>query len=134
MAYWLLKTEPGDYSWNDLSRESDTVWDGVRSGAAVKNLGRMRPGDQTFIYHTGRERRIMGIAVITSLACLDPLSKETLIKLSAGEELPTPVTLKAIKESGLFADWDLVRLPRLSVLPVSRAQWDYVLERSGKQI
>ncbi len=130
MPYWLLKTEPNEYSWADLVREAVTVWDGVKAAPAIKNMRRMKPGDKTFIYHTGKERRIVGIAEIISLPYYEPTSSEPLIKVAAREELPTAITLKMIKESGSFADWDLVRLPRLSVVPVSETQWDYVLQMS----
>ena len=130
MSYWLLKTEPSEYSWADLVREAVTVWDGVKAAPAIKNMQRMKPGDKTFIYHTGKERRIVGIAEIASLPYYEPTSSEPLIKVVAQEALPTAVTLKMIKESGTFADWDLVRLPRLSLVPVSETQWQYVLKRS----
>ncbi len=91
----------------------------------------MKPGDKALIYHTGKERRIVGIAEITSLPYYKPTSSEPLIKVAAREELPTAVTLKTIKDSGSFKDWDLVRLPRLSVVPVSETQWNYVLTRAG---
>ena len=133
MSNWLLKTEPGEYSWADLAREKITVWDGVKAGAAIKNIKRMQPGDQAFIYHTGQERRIVGIAEITSLPYWDSAHDEWRIKISAREELPTAVSLKMIKESGQFADWELVRLPRLSVVPVNQTQWKYVLKESRGQ-
>ncbi len=121
-----MKTEPDDYSWADLSRESEALWDGVKAAPAIKNIKLMKPGDQVFIYHTGQERRIVGIAEVTSFPYSDPGNK-ALVKIAAREELPHAVTLKMIKESGLYGDWDLVRLPRLSVVPVSGAQWQQVL-------
>lgn len=126
ISRWLLKTEPDDYSWADLSRESEGVWDGVKAAPAIKNMKQMKPGDLVFIYHTGQERRIVGIAEVTSFPYSDP-ANEALVKIAAREELPHAVTLKMIKESGLYGDWDLVRLPRLSVVPVSDAQWQQVL-------
>ncbi|NLN86210.1 MAG: EVE domain-containing protein [Syntrophomonadaceae bacterium] len=133
MSHWLLKTEPGEYSWADLVQEKATVWDGVKAGAAVKNIKRMQPGDQAFIYHTGKERRIVGIAEISSLPYWDSAHREWRIKVSAREELPATVSLKMIKASGQFEDWELVRLPRLSVVPVNQTQWKYVLEESRGQ-
>ncbi|MEQ8236493.1 MAG: EVE domain-containing protein [Syntrophomonadaceae bacterium] len=128
MAFWLLKTEPDEFSWEDLSRDKEAVWDGVKAPAAIKNIRRMQPGDLAFIYHTGKERRIVGIGEITSLPYADPLNKELVFKIIPRQELPNGVTLANIKKSGMFAEWDLVRLPRLSVMPVSEAQWDLVIK------
>ena len=129
-SYWLLKTEPDEYSWDDLSREKETVWDGVRAPAAIKNIKQMKPGDMAFIYHTGKERNIIGIAEITSLPYLNPDNNELVFKLVPLEKLPKTVTLKQIKESRMFVDWDLVRLPRLSVVPVNPKQWECILKWS----
>jgi predicted RNA-binding protein with PUA-like domain len=127
-SYWLLKTEAHEYSWSDLSRESGEIWDGVKAPGAIKNIKKMKPGDLTFIYHSGRERSIIGLAEIISLPYLDPHSGEMVFKLRALEKLPKGISLKQIKDSGMFADWDLVRLPRLSVVPVNQVQWDTILK------
>lgn len=135
MARWLLKTEAADYGWEDLLKEGETVWDGVSAPAALHNISHMKRGDPVFIYHTGQERSIRGIGEITA----DPYTApgkagktETVFRVAARQSLTRPVTLKQIKESGLFPDWVLVRLPRLSVLPVSEAQWHKILEWSRK--
>lgn len=125
---WLLKTEPDEYSWADLIRESEAVWDGIKAAPAIKNLKQMQPGDPVYIYHTGKERRIVGTAEVTSFPYVSPAGDETLIRIAARQELPQAVTLTNIKNSGLFSDWDLVRLPRLSVVPVSESQWEWVME------
>jgi predicted RNA-binding protein with PUA-like domain len=128
---WLLKTEPDDYSWENLIKENNAVWDGVKAPAAIKNIKQMKPGDLALIYHTGKERAIIGIAEIGSYPINDPDDNNKLIfKINAIEKLPKAVTLKQIKESGMFADWDLVRLPRLSVMPVTPEQWETVLNWS----
>lgn len=128
ISYWLLKTEPNDYSWTDLCREKEAVWDGVKAPAAIKNIKEMKPGDLAFIYHTGKERTIIGIAKIVSSPYLNPETNELVFKLAPVEKLPKDVTLKQIKESGMFADWDLVRLPRLSVMPVNQKQWENIIK------
>ncbi len=132
MFHWLLKTEPDEYAWDDLVKESETVWDGVRAPAAQRNISRMKAGDLVFIYHTGRERAIRGIGEITSSPYTAPgkSGNEQVFKVTARQALSRPVTLKEIKESGLFPDWELVRLPRLSVMPVSDAQWETVMHWS----
>ncbi len=134
-AFWLLKTEPEDYSWDDFVREGKAVWDGVKAPAALSNLSRMNPDDLAFVYHTGKERSVVGIARVTGLPYPDPQKKDPrllVVNLIPREKLPRPVTLKEIKNSGLFPEWELVRLPRLSVMPVSREQWEKVLEWSFK--
>lgn len=128
ISYWLLKTEPNDYSWTDLCREKEAIWDGVKAPAAIKNIKEMKPGDLAFIYHTGKERAIIGIAKIVSSPYLNPETNELVFKLAPVEKLPKDVTLKQIKESGMFADWDLVRLPRLSVMPVNQNQWESIIK------
>lgn len=127
-SYWLLKTEPDDYSWNDLLQEKEAVWDGVKAPAAIKNIKQMKVGDLVFIYHTGKGRRIVGIAEVTSLPYLNPDNGGLEFKIKPVKELLEKVTLKQIKESGFFQDWDLVRLPRLSVMPVNKQQWDLIID------
>jgi predicted RNA-binding protein with PUA-like domain len=137
MAMWLLKTEPEEYSWQDLVEEGQGVWDGVKAPAALKNLRRVKKGDQLFIYHTGQERAIVGIAKVTAEAYPDPSEddgKLFVIKIAPVEQLRRVVSLKQIKSSGLFPDWDLIRLPRLSVVPVSKEQWDFVVSQSEPEL
>jgi predicted RNA-binding protein with PUA-like domain len=130
MNYWLLKTEPGEYSWQDLKNEGNDSWDGVKGSGALKHMRSMRPGDKVFIYHTGKEKSIVGTATVTRAAYPDPNSsneKLLVVDLKAGPALPNPVSLTEIKQSGDFTNWELVRQPRLSVMPVSKEHWNAVV-------
>jgi len=129
-AYWLLKTEPNEYSYDNLEDEGRTVWDGVRNPVAQKHMRAVEAGDQVFIYHTGKEKAIVGIARIESSAYQDPDSELTVFEISSQGRLARPVTLAEIKASGEFAGWELVRLPRLSVMPVTRRIWSNILRIS----
>lgn len=135
MAGWLLKTEPSQYSFADLVREARTVWDGVSNALALQHLRSMRRGDEAFIYHTGGERAIVGIVRVVS----DPYpgGKEagavrTVVDLEAVAPLVRPVTLAEIKRHELFASFDLLRLPRLSVLPVPPSIWRAIVDLSQR--
>jgi predicted RNA-binding protein with PUA-like domain len=131
MAMWLLKTEPSTYSWDDLAREKKATWDGVANPTALKNLRAMAKGDLTFIYHTGDERSVIGIAEITSAAYPDPREKEdrlVVVDLKPKKKLPRPVTLDEIKADKTFAGWDLLRIGRLSVVPVPEKMWDRIIK------
>ncbi len=130
MQYWLLKTEPQEYSWGDLVIEGGAVWDGVKAPAALKNMLAMRPGDLAFIYHTGKERAVVGTTRIQNKAYPDPDSsneRQLVVSIVPKSALARPVTLAKIKESKMFDTWGLVRLPRLSVVPVSSEQWRAIL-------
>jgi predicted RNA-binding protein with PUA-like domain len=118
--FYLLKTEPGTYSFHDLQRDKITVWDGVTNPAAVKNLREMKPGDQLIIYHTGDEKSAVGTASVVSVDAADP--KKPLVKIKAGKPLPRPVSLAELKSNRGFADSPLVRQSRLSVVPLTEAQ------------
>ncbi|MEB3181181.1 MAG: EVE domain-containing protein [Nostocaceae cyanobacterium] len=131
MAYWLLKTEPEDYTYDDLERDGSTVWDGVSNNLALKHLRNMQIGDLVLIYHTGKQRRIMGIAKVVTQPYPDPSlndCKRAVIDLHPSARVSQPVTLKQIKQDGHFHDFDLLKLPRLSVVPVSEAHWQRLLE------
>ncbi len=130
MAYWLLKTEPGDYSFEDLAAAERDVWDGVRNPVAIRNIRRMQPGDPVFIYHTADERAVVGIAEVVTAPYNDE-SGFPVVDVAARRRLPHPVRLRAIKADGRFIDWELVRQPRLSVMPVPPAFWEAVLEMAG---
>jgi predicted RNA-binding protein with PUA-like domain len=123
-ACWLLKTEPGSYSWEDLVRDQRTAWDGIKNPLALKNLRSASRGDEVIIYHTGSERRAMGMARIVKQAYPDPkLSdpKRLVVDVEAVQPLAAPVTLEQIKGDPAFAGWDLLRLSRLSFVPVPPA-------------
>ena len=118
---YLLKTEPTVYSFADLLREGTTIWDGVTNPAAVRHLREMKPGDRLVIYHTGDEKSAVGTATVVSV---DPSDAKTpVVKIKAGKPLPKPVSLAEIKASKLFADSPLVRQGRLSVVPLTPAQY-----------
>jgi predicted RNA-binding protein with PUA-like domain len=133
MSYWLLKTEPATYSYADLERDKKAVWDGVSNPLALKNIRAMAKGDLAFVYHTGEEKAIVGIAEITSAPYPDPKQNNeqlVVIELKPKERLKSPVTLAAVKARKEFAQWELVRVPRLSVMPVSAEQWKRLLAMS----
>jgi len=135
MRYWLLKTEPSDYSYSDLENEpSGTVWDGVKNYAALKYLRDMAKGDQALIYHTGKERRVVGIAEVTSDAYPDPDlddPKFALVDVRAHRRLEHPVPLADLKNEPAFADHPLLRQARLSVMELSPELWERVLTMAG---
>jgi predicted RNA-binding protein with PUA-like domain len=136
MAYWILKTEPTAYSYDRLARDGSAVWDGVSNPLALKHLRTMQPGDEALIYHTGGEKAVVGLARITSAAYEDPKAKDprlVVVNLKAAGPLKQPVTLAAIKAEPAFRDLALVRMPRLSVVPATAAQWKKLLEMSGSR-
>jgi predicted RNA-binding protein with PUA-like domain len=127
MGCWLVKTEPQTYSWTDLVRDRRTVWDGVANPLALKNLRAVKKGDLVLIYHTGKERAVVGIAQAASDAHGDP----AVVDLTPQRPLRRPVTLERIKADKTFAGWELVRLARLSVMPVPPAMWRRIEELSA---
>lgn len=131
MAYWILKTEPSSYSIDDLLRQQTAVWDGVKNPVALKHLRAMQPGDEVLIYHTGDEKAVVGTARVTKAAYPDPKKQDpklVVVELRAGDRLPAPVALSMIRSDPLFKDLALVRMPRLSVVPASAAQWKHLLQ------
>lgn len=123
--YWIVKTEPSTYSFDDLARQKTAVWDGVKNNLALKHLRQMKPGDQVLVYHTGDEKAVVGVAEVVSEPYPDPKQKDpklTVVDLRAGGRLPRPVPLAEIKKDRAFADIALVRIGRLSVSPVSAEQ------------
>jgi predicted RNA-binding protein with PUA-like domain len=136
MARWLLKTEPDCYAWDDLARDKRTVWDGVTNALALKHIRSMKKGDAALIYHTGGERAAIGIAEITSTPYPDPAHDEeklVVVDLKARRKLAQPVTLSDIKADKNFAGWDLLRIGRLSVVPVPDEMWDRLMELAQEQ-
>jgi len=124
--YYLLKTEPSEYSFADLEREQSTVWDGVSNPVALKNLRAMQPGDELIVYHTGDEKRTMGTAEVVSVDAGDP--KNPRVRIRAGQKL-NPTALAEIKANKLFADSPLLRHGRLSVVPLNEAQYKFLSGR-----
>ena len=134
-AYWILKTEPSAYGFDQLERERTAVWDGVKNPLALKHLGEMRPGDQLMIYHTGDEKASVGFAEVTSAAYADPKAKDPkllVVDIRSGQRLPKPVTLAAIKADPALADLGLVRMGRLSVVPATESQWRKLAKMGGR--
>jgi predicted RNA-binding protein with PUA-like domain len=126
MAYWLLKTEPSTYSYEDLEREKETRWDGVRNAAALQHIRTMKPGDVAVIYHSGDVRAAIGLAEITTEPYADPEAdseKWTVVDLKATKRFPQPVTLATLKAHPLFDQSPLVRISRLSVVPLTPEQF-----------
>ena len=121
---YLLKTEPGVYSIDDLKREDETVWDGVSNPTAVKNLREMKPGEKLIIYHTGDEKQAVGTAKVLSV---DTSSKAPVVRIKFEKKLKEPRTLQQIKAEKVFADSPLVRIGRLSVVPLTDAQWNWLV-------
>lgn len=126
MSFWLLKTEPGCYAWNDLARDKKTSWDGVTNALALKHMRSMKKGDLALVYHTGDERAAVGIAQIASNPRPDPEAgndKVVVVDVKPVKKLAQPVTLADIKADPAFAGWDLIRNSRLSVMPVPQPMW-----------
>lgn len=129
-GYWLLKTEPSDYSYDDLERDEKTIWDGVANNLALKHLRNIKTGDFAFIYHTGKERALVGIAKVISDPYPDPVQKDprlVVVDVKAEQKLNRTVCLKEVKADPAFDDFLLVRLPRLSIMPITVLQWKRLL-------
>jgi predicted RNA-binding protein with PUA-like domain len=126
---WLLKEEPSNYSFDALVRDKKTVWSGVRNPLAQKNLHAIRKGDRIFYYHTGAEKAVVGIAKALGHAYADPddpNGRQAVVDVAAVKKLVRPVTLAEIKADPFFKDFPLVRISRLSVMPVTDAEWDRI--------
>src|SRR5882724_2644681 len=129
--HWLMKTEPDSYSYENLEKDGKAVWDGVKNNAALKFMRSMEKGDDAFIYHTGDEKQIVGIAQVTNAAYPDPKQSDpklVVIDLKPKRKVKRPVTLAEVKADSRFAGFALVREPRLSVMPVTEDQWKMLLE------
>ncbi len=132
--HWLLKTEPSTYSYADLERDKKAVWDGVSNALALKHLRSMKRADLAFIYHTGDEKQIVGVAEVTSDPYPDPKQKDArlvVVDLKPRHRMSRPVTLSEVKADGEFRDFELVRIGRLSVMPVSESRWKKLLKMSS---
>ncbi len=134
MARFLVKTEPTTYSFADLKRDKRTVWDGVSNPVALKHLATIRKGDTVVVYHTGDEKQAVGLAIAASDAYPDPKLKDPkrpVVNLAADRALPKPVTLAQVKSDAVLKGTELARLPRLSVMPFSEAQFQRLLQLAG---
>jgi len=135
MAYWILKTEPSSYGYANLERDGTTRWDGVKNPLALKHIRSMRRGDDVLIYHTGKEKALVGKARVHTDPYPDPGADNpamVVVDLEASGPLPTPVPLRAIKAEQSFADLALVRMGRLSVVPATPSQWKRLLTMAGE--
>ena len=130
-THWLFKTEPSVYSYQQLEKDKKTAWDGVANNLALKNLRDIKKGDQIFIYHTGDEKAAVGVARASGGAYPDPSKNDPklmVVDVEAVKPLPRPVTLAEVKANKKLANFDLVRLSRLSIMKVSDEQWDLIEE------
>ena len=130
-GYWLFKQEPECYSYADLERDGQTVWDGITNSLAQRNLRQVRAGDRVLLYHTGKEKAVVGQMRVTGDPRPDPGGDDpraVVVEVAPVRAWKRPVPLAKIKEDPLLADWELVRLPRLSVMPVTDEQWRRVEE------
>ena len=126
---WLVKEEPEHYSFDQFVADGRTAWSGVKNPVAQKNLRAMKKGDRVFYYHTGKEKAVIGTATVSLAAYPDPKDKSgklVVVELVPDKKLKRPVTLAEIKAAGRFADSPLVRIPRLSVMPVTEEQWEAI--------
>ena len=124
--YYLLKTEPSEYSFSDLERDKTTNWDGVTNPVAVRNLREMPKGSELIIYHTGDEKTAVGTASLVSVDPADP--KKPVVTIKAGKAISKPKTLAEIKANKLFQDSPLVNIGRLSVVPLTKAQYEWLVK------
>ena len=133
MNYWLLKEEPKKYSFDILEKEKNTTWDGIKNNLALKHIKQIKKGDELFIYHSGVEKLIIGIAKAISKPYPDPNQnneKLLVFDIKIKKRLKRAISLKEIKSNSIFKDFELVRLPRLSVMPVSQKYWNYIIKLS----
>jgi predicted RNA-binding protein with PUA-like domain len=136
MALWLFKQEPTCYSFADLRRDGRTLWDGVRNAAARQHLRQVKRGDRVLFYHTGKDKAVVGVMRAIADARPAPTKDDpsaVVVEVAPGQALPRAVTLAEIKADKSLAGWDLVRLPRLSVMPVTQAQWRRVEELAAAE-
>lgn len=135
MNYWLVKSEPSAYSWDDLVKEGTTVWSGVRNYAARLHLRAMKKGDRVFFYHSNEGTNVVGIATVVKEHYQDPSTDDVnwvAVDLKPLKKLKNPVSLEQIKKEKRLKDMALVRITRLSVSPVTQEEFDIVMEMSGK--
>ena len=136
MAYWLIKSEPSKYSWDQFEKDGKTFWDGIRNYAARNNLRAMKKGDEVFFYHSNEGLEIVGIAKVIKEHYQDPTTSEEawlVVDLKPVKKLKKPVPLTEIKKDKRLAGMDLLRLGRLSVQSVKEAEWKVVMELAGEK-
>jgi len=133
MNYWLVKQEPSTYSYDNLEREKKTVWDGVHNNLALKHIRGMKKGDKALFYHTGEEKQAVGIIEIISDPYPNPKESDkrfVVIDVKPVSRLKRPVTLEEMKKDLKFKDWELLKISRLSVMPVPKNLWDEIMKKS----
>ena len=134
MAYWLMKSEPESYGWDDLVRDGGTEWDGVRNNAARLHLRAMKAGDEAFLYHSMSDKAVVGIMRIARGPQPDPKDPNWVsVRVEPVRALPAPVTLQAIKAEPKLAKMELIRQSRLSVAPVRDEEWRMILKMAGER-
>jgi predicted RNA-binding protein with PUA-like domain len=134
MKYWLVKSEPSKYSWEQLEKDGQTFWDGVRNYAARNHLKSMKKGDQVLFYHSNEGLEIVGIAKVATEAYQDPTTDDAawiVVDLKPYKRIKKPVTLEQVKSDKRLANMALVRLGRLSVQPVTDKEWNVIMEMGG---
>ncbi len=134
-SYWLMKSEPDAYSWDDLLAEGEGTWDGVRNHRAANNLRAMQVGDEAFFYHSNIGKEIVGVVQISKSGIPDPSDPEgkwAAVKVKPIRKLARPVTLKEVKADPKLAEMELVKLSRLSVAVVTPEEWAYILKLAGE--
>jgi predicted RNA-binding protein with PUA-like domain len=135
MAHWLVKSEPSVYSWDDLEKEKETAWTGIRNYAARLHLRNMKKGDEVFFYHSNEGTDIVGIAAVTKEAYQDPTTDDdrwSAVNIKAKRKLKNPVSLDTIKKDKRLKNMALVRIGRLSAQPVTDEEWKVILELAGE--
>jgi predicted RNA-binding protein with PUA-like domain len=133
MAYWLFKQEPGCYSYADLERDGQTLWDGIRNNLARQNLRQVKPGDRIWLYHTGKEKAVIGEMTAVGEPLSDPNGSDpraVAVLVRSVRRLLHPVSLERLKGDAQLRSWELFRLPRLAIVPVTEDQWRRVEELS----
>jgi predicted RNA-binding protein with PUA-like domain len=133
-SFWLVKSEPSTYSWQDFVAEGETSWTGVRNYTARNNLRKMRKGDEVFFYHSGEDKSVVGTARVTQTAYADKTAKEgdwSTVDLAPIKALRRPVTLRQVKDNPKLKDVQLVRLSRLSVMPIAAGEFRMIAQMGG---
>lgn len=133
--YWLAKQEPTSYNFSSLKKEKKTVWDGVHNNLALKHISAMKKGDLILFYHSGDEKQIVGIMEVSSKPYPNPDEKNKrflVVDVKFKKELKNPVTLAEIKKQKKFKNWELLRISRLSVMPVPKEIWNFIMKISKK--
>ncbi|MGI0082863.1 MAG: EVE domain-containing protein [Nitrosopumilaceae archaeon] len=132
--YWLVKQEPSTYNYDVLEKEKRTVWDGVHNNLALKHINSMKKGDQALFYHSGDEKQIVGIIEIITNPYPNPKEDNkrfVVVDVKPIKKLKRPITLDEMKKDSIFKNWELLRISRLSVMPVPKKLWDEIIKKSN---